>query len=282
LQVTGCYYYPPAMTSCCNLVRRACCCNLVRHACCCCSPRRNSFVSDDYTLPPIRQRTKFTNSCFRRTNFNQESYANLKLPPISRENTTLFKIKYEIHDGFTSAVETTIERAFRVVNNRFFKPEILRNMYDICGTSNALLGPGVWKCSQLETNEIYNGEYDLLRYQMMCLRVKARKGEFPTIHIYPFYEETSVSGQGALGCVSCISYGSKFLINGEFAVKLNQYSFDASTKNGWDPEAWAGTIVHEMLHNLGHDHALSDYSDNWQINVFKKCFIHDGYYNPWN
>jgi hypothetical protein len=279
LQVTGCYYYPPAMTSCCNLVRRACCCNLVRHACCCCSPRRNSFFSDDCTLPPIRQRPKFSNSCFRRTNFNQESYADLKVPPISRENTTLFKIKYEIHDGFTSEEEMTIERSLRVVTNRLCKPEILQNMYNICDTSGYYLTSGVWERSQLQHYRNYHGAHDLLRYQLMCLRVKGEIDEFPTIHIHQFYEQTEIYGRGTLNCVSCISHGSTFSIEGEFNVKLNRYHLDAPGKDGSDPVYWGGVIVHEMLHNLGHTHEENDYNSNWQINVFEQCFVHNGKYS---
>jgi hypothetical protein len=43
---------------------------------------------------------------------------------------------------------------------------------------------------------------------------------------------------------------------------------------------WAGVIVHEMLHNLDHNHHDGDYSNRWQIKIFKECFIHDGNYSP--
>ncbi len=108
----------------------------------------------------------------------------------------------------------------------------------------------------------------------MCLRVKYEKGEFPTVHVRSMYEKTKAVGKGPVGCVSFVSHGSKFSTYGEFDVKLNQYHLGASGKDGSDAVYWGGTVVHEMLHNLGHEYEDNDYTDSWQINIFEQCFMH--------
>jgi hypothetical protein len=164
----------------------------------------------------------------------------------------------------------------QIIANRLFKPEILQNMYQICGTSCESLGARVWSESQLGNDPNYHGAYDLLRFQLMCLKMKSENGQFPTIHIYPIYEKSEMQAKGTVGCISCISYGSTFSIRGKFEVKLNRFNLDASSEN---LTFWAGTIVHEMLHNLGHKHIENDYSNQWQINVFENCFIYNGNYS---
>ena len=104
------------------------------------------------------------------------------------------------------------------------------------------------------------------------------KHQFPTIHIHPIFEETEVTGKGTIASVSCVAYESQFSINGQFRVSLNRYQLDAPTENGADAVSWGAVIVHEMLHNLGHTHAINDYTDHCQINVYEKCFLYNGNY----
>jgi hypothetical protein len=187
------------------------------------------------------------------------------------------QIDYKIHHGFTSNEEILIENALKIITDRLFKAEILENMYQICGTSGVLLGKDVWSRSQLENDANYHGKSDLLRFQLMCLK----NMKFPTIHLYPMYEKSNTQSEGIVGCVSCISRGSTFSIKGKFEVKLNRYHLNSSDELYLANSIyWAGAIVHEMLHNLGHKHTNDDYSDQWQINVFEKCFIYNGKYLP--
>jgi hypothetical protein len=109
--------------------------------------------------------------------------------------------------------------------------------------------------------------------------MKYENGQFPTIHVYPMYEKSDTQAEGTVGCISCIYHGPTFSIDG-FQVKLNRYNLDASNKSIEDLVYWAGAIVHEMLHNLGHKHRVNDYSNQWQINTFEKCFINNGKYTP--
>ena len=94
------------------------------------------------------------------------------------------------------------------------------------------------------------------------------------------YEKTDTQSEGTIGCVSCICHGSTFSIKGKFKVKLNRYNLNVSNENIANTIYWAGAIVHEMIHNLGHKHRVNDYSDNWQINVFERCFLYNGNYVP--
>ncbi len=185
------------------------------------------------------------------------------------------QIDYKIHRGFTSIEEDLIENALQIIDERLFKAEILDNMYQICGTSGTLLGKGVWLRSQLENDTNYHGRYDLLRFQLMCLK----NIKFPSINLYPMYEKSDTQSEGTVGCVSCISHGSTFSIKGKFEVKLNRFNLNVLNESNLAHSIyWAGAIVHEMLHNLGHKHMSDDYTDHWQINVFEKCFIYNGKY----
>jgi hypothetical protein len=76
------------------------------------------------------------------------------------------------------------------------------------------------------------------------------------------------------------SVGDSFRQSGEFDVQINRYML-ASGGVMNDPEEWASTIAHEMLHNLGHLHDKGDYTDKQQINVLNNAVLCNGYYrNP--
>lgn len=153
-------------------------------------------------------------------------------------------------------------------------------MYRICGKTGYFLAPGLWKSSNLSTHSVNHGKDFLLKYQLMCLKTKGEIGEFPLINIYPIYQKNEVVARGTFACISCISNHSTFSINGQFQIKLNRYHFKSINEYNFDEIEWAGIIVHEMLHNLGHNHDEHDYSDRWQMNIFKECFVHNGNYLP--
>ncbi|CAF2649924.1 unnamed protein product [Rotaria sp. Silwood2] len=237
---------------------------------------RNPCFDDEWLLP---RRSGITNNTFRGARIPPRTRSYSARRPISRNNKNSFQITYTIHDGFTFSEKLIIEKALQIVANRSVKREIQENMYEICGESCYQLASGVWSRSQLSNHKNYHGPHDLLQYQLMCLKVKGEKDEFPTIHIYPIYEESHILGRGEVGCVSFISHGSTFSTHDEFDINLNRYNLDAPGTNGLDPVFWAGTIVHEMLHNLGHRHEAKGYNNIWQIDVFKKCFVHNGNYS---
>lgn len=190
------------------------------------------------------------------------------------------EIPYQLHDGFTRSEQIIIENALQIVANRLFKPEVLQNMYRICGTKGYFLAPGLWERSNLSKHSSNHGKEYLLQYQLMCLKTKGEIGEFPCINIYPIFQRSEVVARGIFACIVCVSHPSTFSIDGEFRVKINRYHLHSSHRNSLDVLEWAGIIVHEMLHNLGHNHDDLDYTDRWQMNIFKECFIRNGYYSP--
>jgi len=64
----------------------------------------------------------------------------------------------------------------------------------------------------------------------------------------------------------------------KFVITLNKY-YVAGPGIWSDADYWAGTIAHEMMHNLGHRHP--DISDpdykKYQINVVDEVIQNDGY-----
>jgi hypothetical protein len=228
------------------------------------------FILPSFSDTPLLPgQSRITHFRFKKTNFQILTPCN---------NRQLFQIHYKIHHGFTFNEENIIKNAMEIIDNRLFKSKILQNMYNISGKSGEFLGRGVWSRSQLENDNHYRGPYDLLCFQLMCLKMKGEKGQFPTIHIYPMYKENNTQGEGTVGCVSCIYHGSTFSIEGEFEIKLNRFNLNKSNENVRNIVYWSGVIVHEMLHNLGHRHGDNDYSNKWQINIFQNCFIYNGKY----
>ncbi|CAF4894669.1 unnamed protein product [Rotaria sp. Silwood1] len=195
----------------------------------------------------------------------------------SQEN---FQIFHEIHNGFTLDQVSIIENALEIVADRLFRPEILRNLYQICGTSGCFLTEGVLSQSNLIQNSIYYNKYLLLHYQLMCLKAQSENGKIPIINIYPIHEKDQKENKHSLPCVFCISHGSSFLIDGEFEIELNQDKLNGSVKNSSNALFWAGEIVYEMLRNLGHQFNGNRCTNRSQIDVFKQCFLHNGNYIP--
>ena len=232
--------------------------------------------NNGYPVPPqILPRLK-SNHLARQSRASRTSP---RLPSIGRKKK-FFYIPHKIDSGFTSSEQIIIENALQIIAQRIFKPELLENVYRICGKSGYFLDSDVWDRSNLQSHRCVHGPLGLLEYQLTCLKIQAEKDQFPLIHISSFYEPTATSGSGLIGCISCISHRTHFTIEGEFQMKINRYHLNATNRDAADPVRWAGVIVHEILHNLGHRHAVGDYSDRWQINAFERSFIHDGRYFP--
>lgn len=98
---------------------------------------------------------------------------------------------------------------------------------------------------------------------------------FPNVYIMYGNEAPRGGGQGWLGrayldlvTVYWDSEQREWKQRGSFALTINDY-FVARGRRYSDPNDWAGTIAHEMLHNLGHRHPDSSNPDyhKYQINV---------------
>ena len=234
----------------------------------CFPPADTTF--DGIRLPPLQRSLK--NTSRKKLNVKPKVQTRFPRPDVKKH---AIRIPFTIHNGFTLNERRIIKNALKVVASCFMNPENLGNMYHICGTLGYFLGENVWERSLLDTHQINHDYHYLLRYQLMCLKVASEKKEFPAVNVYPIYEKTDVLGEGIVGCVSCKSYGSIVLNSGEFIVYLNRYYLGARGRDYTNTVFWAGVIVHEMLHNLGHTHDEHDMSNRWQINAFERCFVHN-------
>lgn len=91
-----------------------------------------------------------------------------------------------------------------------------------------------------------------LQFSLLFLGEDGFQNEIPRLNIYRFYEDNNVRGRAYSGTVS-LGYADSGIAywQGAFTVGLNEKFF---TREDYDVEAMAGTIFHEMLHNLGHRH----------------------------
>ena len=74
-----------------------------------------------------------------------------------------FELFYIIHYGFTKDQSSIIENALQIVADRLFKPEILQNMYEICGKSGCCLTQGVLSYSNLLQTTIFFNKHIIIR-----------------------------------------------------------------------------------------------------------------------
>ena len=107
---------------------------------------------------------------------------------------------------------------------------------------------------------------------------------FPDIYIYYGYEPRQSGEKGWLGRAPYDTVqiywdgeAEEWRQKGSFKITLNNY-FVAAGGRYSEASDWAGTIAHEMLHNLGHRHPDSsdpNYS-RYQINVLDAVVQNDG------
>jgi len=159
------------------------------------------------------------------------------------------------------------------------EPYIRDKGYEL--SSRYSLSPNAMRNSNiLDTNQ---NRWDLLYYQLSWLAqpIGDRKSgitAFPNIRIVGGYEapvsgKLDWAGRAQLDLVQVRAVGDNVQQNGEFKIELNRYhTLDTEYQ---DPNVWAGIIVHEMLHNLGHDHA-NGYEIKYQVNVMGDVVQTDG------
>jgi hypothetical protein len=174
--------------------------------------------------------------------------------------------------------ETLLRKAMNIMADRLQKQRVWRNVY-VLKPSRYYIANDVMSDSNLVDND--QNRRNLLWHQLYWLSQPNGPGDdgpaFPNVHLHAFHQKSKVQGRARLGLVTIKSVGKNIRQLGEFDVQLNRYMLGS----GGDmdtPEEWASTIAHEMLHNLGHNHAGGDYTDEWQINVLDKAVLYDGYY----
>lgn len=184
------------------------------------------------------------------------------------------KPKYWIDPKFTSTERLFIENALKIAVDRIQEKSIwqtVRSNYGFANPKRATISNAGF-CNNL------NVRRNLLFHQLYTLtstnRENARR-QFPQIFIY---HSNTPPKRGRAGWVGYAYYNKVSIYwdfqtqrwerSGNFQMYLNQHFLK---KYGIykSVDYWAGTIAHEMLHNLGHQHpdASNKQYQSYQINV---------------
>ncbi|NNF00124.1 MAG: hypothetical protein HKN25_13970 [Pyrinomonadaceae bacterium] len=194
------------------------------------------------------------------------SVQNWQLSKISRKKTPA----YWIDPGFSTAEQKFVKEALSKAVRRIQKKSIWREVnssYRFAYPKNkTIANSGL--CNNLSVKR------NLLFHQLNFISSEST-GQFPKIYIYrrniaPKKGSTGWLGYAYYDRVSVFwDYASRrWRRSGNFQLYLNQHFL---RRNGIykSSDFWAGTIAHEMLHNLGHQHpnAKDKRYRTFQINV---------------
>lgn len=175
---------------------------------------------------------------------------------------------------------------------------LLRQAVDLAVTR--LQNENIWRATYansryaLVTNEAYRGSmllsanensWNLLWRQLYYLSLPNDDGDtepaFPNIKITGIYEAPEKGrgnwlGRAPLDTVQVRMEDGAVRQSGSFTLSLNTYYF-GSNEYYSDPNEWAATIAHEMLHNLGHRHDSSTVAyDSLQIIMLDREVKYNG------
>lgn len=190
-----------------------------------------------------------------------------------------------IDPRFTQVERNLIEEALRIAVRRIQQKrnwdEIQERYSYAWVTTNSLSQSGL--CSEADVRR------NLLFHQLYWLSLPNGENDtspaFPDIYIHRGYEERAPGYRGWLArarydTVRIYWDGDSWRSTGDskFVMTLNNY-FVAGPGVYSSAEGWAGTIAHEMLHNLGHRHPDIDDPnyEKYQINVVDEVIQNDGY-----
>lgn len=191
---------------------------------------------------------------------------------------------YWIDEKFTAAEREFIKNALETAVDRIQEKDIWQEVSKTYGFAHPLADTisSSGFCNSIDIQR------NLLFHQLSYLSKTTRKDsqeKFPKIYIY--YDNIEPK-EGELGWVGYAYYNkvkiswneekSDWEREGDFELYLNKFFLkqDGIYKN---PDYWAGTIAHEMLHNLGHQHpdALDDTYNKFQINVLANVIRNFGF-----
>lgn len=187
------------------------------------------------------------------------------------------------HAGFAASDVALLKKAVDLAVIRFQEERVRQNAYS--QARYALVTRYALSNSQLiGANE---NSWNLMWRQLYWLSQPNGPGDtgpaFPDIEIRGVYAPPTMGSRGWLGranynTVSVYMSGRNVRQAGRFSIQLNTYFFNRSDYYA-NPNEWAATIAHEMLHNLGHRHddARVDY-ESLQIVAFDRAVKYNGRY----
>ena len=147
----------------------------------------------------------------------------------------------------------------------------------------------IWNCARENTKKwkVQNSGQNITTTDRFknFIRLHQRaftSGNIPRVLFTPFRENGPAHGRAYVGgyvkakFVSTTSLVPIYKFDGEFNVMLNLKHL--SDRNWNDAETWAGTIFHEMLHQMGYTHFKGVYNDDMYITVIGDCVTNNGRY----
>lgn len=179
------------------------------------------------------------------------------------DNPWYRQINYSVSKTFTQRQYEIIQRAMRAIAERMLDPRMCDNAInqkkDWHYAVHNVEGSGAWKGSK---------EQFLNWFKNVQLPVLREKG-FPRLQLLPeFAKDSGWAAWAPVGTMKTYFESPKdgfslrpfASVTGTFEVTLNTSLIgDPGYSLGSDSDYWAGVICHEMLHNLGHEHAKGDY-----------------------
>lgn len=198
----------------------------------------------------------------------------LLLPGVSQvqaANQFYRPIRYAPDRGFNQAQLALLGQAVNLVAQRMLDPRMLA--YTLPRYRRYLIqAPG----RRFNTARDFEGWFHHI--QMQTLRVCG----FPALYLAGAYHpRENWTGRGQIARVTAEFAAAnggqpRHYTQGTFAVTLNTALFgNPNLSYGRDAAYWAGTICHEMLHNLGHHHPEGVY-DGYFIRVYETAVWRNG------
>ena len=194
-------------------------------------------------------------------------------------------VNCEIDNRFGATERRILEEACQLAVKRMQSPALRDKVNQ--QSSFSYLSDSVM--SRSHATDSRDSRWNLLRRQLLTLSLPNGPNDsgpsFPDVYVLYGNEQPTGSELGWLGrayldlvTIYWDSTDREWKQKGSFVLTINDY-FVARGQRYSDPNDWAGTIAHEMLHNLGHMHPDSsnpDYS-KYQINVLDALIQNNGY-----
>jgi hypothetical protein len=201
-----------------------------------------------------------------------------------RKGTGTNSYRRWIDPKFNQVERSLIEDALRIAVNRLQQKSIwerVQELYDYASvTRDSLTSSGLCNEADVKRNLLFHQLY----YLSIPNGAHDDEPAFPDVYIYYGYEPRREGEKGWLGHapydtvrIYWDSEAKEWRQKGSFKITLNNH-FVAAGGRYSEANDWAGTIAHEMLHNLGHRHPDSNdpnYS-KYQINVLDEVVQNDG------
>lgn len=172
-----------------------------------------------------------------------------------------------------------IGKSMSILAGRFLDTAVTLNGYAVDG-NNYRLADDLWDITNLNAWFTGKGYRDILIEQLSVIRTLPFEKR-PAVNIWGEYKpEVKAYGWANINKVKTKFSKTGSSVDGEFVLALNTFLVGGGGHLS-DPVFWAGTIAHEMLHNLGHLHIVDRNDpqyDRCQLIAHERAVYYGGKY----